>query len=382
MGKTTNGLEELVQSFIAGDGKTKSVLDGLKIFHFDIAKELISDKKHNLFVDLDDLFFELECMLDRDFGGKNYDFIYDQIVTIGEFISSKIVSNYLHSIDYRNKWVDARNFIVTDNNFREARVDWETTENLIRQKLRPFCVKNTVITQGFIGKDINNDNTTLGREGSDYSAAIFAYCLDAEQVTIWKDVAGVMNADPKRMPDAVKLDHLSYRMAIELAYYGASVIHPKTIQPLQSKNIPLYVNSFIDPGSEGTIVDNTDKSDTQSCFIFKDEQMLIQLSTKNFSFIVEENLRQVFDILASQRVRVNLMQNSAISFELCADFDPKKIEALEKALGENYNIRIKPGCRLITVYNADFSANYEDIVSNGSVLLEQHNSRVIQWVIG
>jgi aspartate kinase len=245
MGKTTNALEQLVAGFWNNDQSTKQIsLETLKTFHFNIAKDLISDPKHYIFSDLEDLFMELECLVEKPVPQISYDEVYDSIIGYGELLSTKIVSDYLQSIDIRNKWVDARNFIQTDSNFREGRVNWQITEDTVQSILLPYIERNTVITQGFIGKDTHNRSTTLGREGSDYSAAIFAYCLNANTVTIWKDVAGVMNADPKRFPSAIKLDAINYNQAIELAYYGASVIHPKTIQPLKSKNIPNFTQYF------------------------------------------------------------------------------------------------------------------------------------------
>lgn len=382
MGKTTNHLENLVAAFWSADANQKSLLiNELKEFHFDIAKDLIQDKKHHIFSDLEDLFMELECLVDKNYKEVTYDEIYDGVVCYGELLSTKIVSDFLHSIDVKTKWVDARNFIQTDSNFREARVLWEQTEETINRILKPFVDRSIVITQGFIGRDEKNNTTTLGREGSDYSAAIFAYCLNAKDVTIWKDVAGIMNADPKRFENAVKIDQLNYNQAIELAYYGASVIHPKTIQPLKSKNIHLNVNSFINRFDKGTIVDNDSKDLNVECYIVKDQQTLISISTKNYSFIAEDNLSAIFEWFAVHKVRINVMQNSAISFSACCDTKENKINDLVNALGKDYIVESQSNCQLLTVYNASNEINLPSNYANQTVLLKQILGKTVQMVL-
>ncbi|MBC7425648.1 MAG: aspartate kinase, partial [Bacteroidia bacterium] len=353
MGKTTNSLENLVNAFYSGDTDINPIFAEIKAFHYNIISELIPDSKAPIHTDIEDLFLEMECMLERGVGKDDYDMIYDQIVSYGELISTRIVSDYLQSAGIRNKWVDARNFIITDSTYREGRVNWEETSRIIDRKLKPIAERSLVITQGFIGKDNFNNTTTLGREGSDYSAAIFAYCLKAESLTIWKDVAGVMNADPKRLADAVKLEQINYNQAIELAYYGASVIHPKTIQPLQSSDIPLYVSSFINPDEKGTVVNNDRSGGLPSCYIFKDEQSLISVSTRNFSFIAEDNLGDLFTLFSECRIRINVMQNSAISFSVCVDTDERKINMLKERLSEDFIVSVTTGCMLVTVYNSN-----------------------------
>ncbi len=382
MGKTTNHLENLVAAFWSADTNQKSLLiNELKEFHFEIAKDLIQDKKHHIFSDLEDLFMELECLVDKNYKEVTYDDIYDGVVCYGELLSTKIVSDYLHSIDVKTKWVDARNFIQTDSNFREARVLWEQTEETINRILKPFVDRSIVITQGFIGRDEKNNTTTLGREGSDYSAAIFAYCLNAKDVTIWKDVAGIMNADPKKFENAVKIDQLNYNQAIELAYYGASVIHPKTIQPLKSKNIHLNVNSFINRFDKGTIVDNDSKDLNVECYIVKDQQTLISISTKNYSFIAEDNLSAIFEWFAVHKVRINVMQNSAISFSACCDTKENKINDLVNALGKDYIVESQSNCQLLTVYNASNEINLPSNYANQTVLLKQILGKTVQMVL-
>ncbi|MDP2174814.1 MAG: aspartate kinase [Bacteroidota bacterium] len=382
MGKSTNKLEELVDAFWSNNQVLKqSIISELKAFHFEIAESLIDDRKHHIFSDLEDLFLELECLVEKKYNEVTYDEMYDGIVCYGELLSTKIVSDYLHSINIKSKWVDARNFIQTDNNFREASVKWEETFETINRILKPFIDRSIVITQGFIGRDDKNNTTTLGREGSDYSAAIFAYCLDAQDVTIWKDVAGVMNADPKRFDDAIKLDTINYNQAIELAYYGASVIHPKTIQPLKSKNISLYVNSFLNTNDKGTTVNNESGSLHNECYIIKEQQTLISISTRNFSFIAEDNLSNIFEIFAKHKVRINVMQNSAISFSACCDSKENKINDLISELSHDFNVTKNENCVLLTIYNSKDEYQLPQPYLSKNILLKQILGHTIQVVL-
>lgn len=381
MGKSTNKLEELVMAFWKNNDKKTQIIQELKDFHFGIARDLINDPKHHIFSDLEDLFMELECLVEKKYPNAGYDEIYDGIICYGELLSTKIVSDYLMSADIRNKWVDARNFIQTDSNFREARIHWTETEEIVKRILAPYVNRSVVITQGFIGRDSNNNTTTLGREGSDYSAAIFAYCLEARDVTIWKDVAGVMNADPKRFSDAVKLDAINYNQAIELAYYGASVIHPKTIQPLKSKNISLYVNSFLNINDIGTVVNNSADNLKDQCYIIKENQTLLSISTRNFSFIAEDNLSHIFESFAQFNVRINVMQNSAISFSACCDTKEDKIEQLTQMLNSDYQVEVLKDCTLLTVYNAKQSNDLPAFLSDKKVRLHQELGTASQIVL-
>jgi aspartate kinase len=382
MGKSTNKLEELVAAFWDNNKDLKqTIISELKTFHFEIAESLIEDPKHHIFSDLEDLFLELECLVEKKYNAVSYDEMYDGIVCYGELLSTKIVSDYLHSINVKSKWVDARNFIQTDNNFREASVKWDETMETINRILKPFVDRSIVITQGFIGRDDKNNTTTLGREGSDYSAAIFAYCLDAQDVTIWKDVAGVMNSDPKRFEDAVKLDTINYNQAIELAYYGASVIHPKTIQPLKSKNIHLYVNSFIKTNEKGTVVNNESSNLLKECYIIKEQQTLISIATRNFSFIAEENLSNIFEIFAKHKVRINVMQNSAISFSACCDSKENKIKEMMLELSKDFNVEIKENCTLLTIYNSKDEYQMPEPFTTKNTLLKQILGHTIQIVL-
>lgn len=382
MGKITNKLEELVEAFWKNETEKKqTIIQELKAFHFEIAANLIADKKHHIYSDLEDLLMELECVVEKKYNNTSYDEIYDGIICYGELLSTKIVSDYLQSIEVKNKWVDARNFIQTDSNFREGRVKWLETEETVKRILKPYVDRSIVITQGFIGRDEQNNTTTLGREGSDYTAAIFAYCLDAQDVTIWKDVAGVMNADPKTFENAIKLNEINYNQAIELAYYGASVIHPKTIQPLKSKNIQLYVNSFIHMNDEGTVVKNNAENLNSECYIVKNNQTLLSISTKNYSFIAEDNLSAIFDAFAKYKVRINVMQNSAISFSACCDTKEDKITEMLTALAAEYHIEQKPNCTLLTIYNAKKENAIPAVFNTMQVLLNQELGIARQLVL-
>jgi aspartate kinase len=381
MGKTTNKLEELVMAFWKNTDKKTQIIEDLKEFHFNIAKNLIEDPKHHIFSDLEDLFMELECLVEKKYPNAGYDEIYDGIICYGELLSTKIVSDYLMNIEIRNKWVDARNFIQTDSIFREARILWNETEEIIQRILAPYINRSTVITQGFIGRDTQNNTTTLGREGSDYSAAIFAYCLNAKDVTIWKDVAGVMNGDPKLFKNALKLNGINYNQAIELAYYGASVIHPKTIQPLKSKNISLFVNSFLNVDDVGTVVNNQSNDLSEECYIIKERQTLLSISTKNFSFIAEDNLSYIFNAFAQFNIRINVMQNSAISFSACCDTKEDKIDNLIQKLKDDYNIEKLTDCTLLTVYNAKRQNEIPDFLKDKKTLLHQELGTVSQVVL-
>ncbi|MCK9481848.1 MAG: aspartate kinase [Bacteroidia bacterium] len=380
MAKTTNLLEHVVDSFLNKKSDLNDTIKEFATFHIKICKDLFADTNHPIFNELDNLFLELECMTEKEVK-DDFDFVYDQIVSLGELISTKIISAYLLSQGIKNKWVDARNFIFTNSNFREANVNWTETEHIIVSKLKPFAERSMVITQGFIGKDRNNATTTLGREGSDYSAAIFAWCLNAESVTIWKDVAGVMNADPKKFNDAEKIDSLSFDQAIELAYYGASVIHPKTIQPLKSKGIPLFVKSFIDPSKPGTIVSEGSENKTEkTCYIFKENQCLLTLKTRDFSFVAENNLQEIFRILAANKVRVNVMQNSAISFKAIVDCDERKLTNIEKDLSYSFEVKLLNHLRLISIYNHADSGIPPSLTNGKNIVLEQKTSKVLHLV--
>jgi aspartate kinase len=380
MGKTTNSLELLAQAYFKNDPSKYTLFKEVKKFHDEIISGLLITKESQTYTDIENLFIELDCELEN-VADSNFDKVYDQIVSYGELFSSKILSAYLNESGIKNRWMDAQNFISTDNTYREGKIDWEYTQLLISKKLKPIVKKQMVVTQGFIGKNKDNFTVTLGREGSDYSAAIFAFGLDAEQVTIWKDVAGVMNADPKKHEDAIKIDAISYPSAIEMAYYGATVIHPKTIQPLQSKKIPLFVKSFLDPTADGTIVGiEKDAENLPPTIISKSNQALISISSKDFSFIVEDNLSNIFTVFAALKVKINLMQNSAISFIVCLDNETHKIDKLLKNLGNAYNLSIKEGLELLTISNYTENS-LKKLLDGKHILIEQKTEKNIQVVV-
>ncbi|MCU0423736.1 MAG: aspartate kinase [Bacteroidia bacterium] len=380
MGKTTNALEQLVNAHYHNDGQTKQRLyKEIKSFHDSIINGLLQNTSLHAYYDIDNLFIELECLLESESEGS-YDYNYDQIVSYGEIFSTRIVSTYLNESGIKNRWIDARNFINTDNTYREPKVDWLSTKNVIEKKLKPIVHKQLVVTQGFIGQNKEHNTVTLGREGSDYSAAIFAFGLEAESVTIWKDVAGVMNADPKKFEAAIKLDELNYTHAIEMAYYGATVIHPKTIQPLQSKNIPLYVKSFINPHEKGTVVSTYANEKLIPSFISKTKQTLLSISSKDFSFIVEDNLSTIFNLFAEHHMKINLMQNSAISFSVCIDDKGDELEKLKSDLSIDFNVKTNNDVELITVMHYNEEA-IKQATTGKTILLEQRTRATIQFVL-
>lgn len=383
MGKTTNMLETLANAYFHRKPECKKIFKEIKSFHEEIIADLINDP-HDYY-EVDNLFIELECLIEKTPEEKlDYDKVYDRIVPFGELISTKIVSTFLSRDGYPCRWIDARNFVITTDRHRSANVKWEVSTPLIANSLSPILHKQTVITQGFIGRNELHENTTLGREGSDYSAAIFAYALDAESVTIWKDVEGVMNADPKRFDKAQLIEELSYNEAIELAYFGASVIHPKTIQPLKSKGIPLYVKSFVNTEAAGTKVMEHPSGTLNNiqCYIVKDNQCLIKISTRDYSFIVEDNLLDIFKAFATVGIQMNLMQNSAISFVACINNDELKIEELNNILQQKFNTEIMDDLKLFTVFNYDENnSEVEELTSDYKQVLEQRSNSSLQLVL-
>jgi aspartate kinase len=379
MGKTTNALEEFTQALFKDLTAAESLLNKIKAYHFEILHQLFDDKNHAVYTDLHNSFVELDWMLD-EMPAQAYDHTYDQVVSMGEILSTKIVNHYLNHVGIKNLWVDVRDFIHTDNNYREAAVDWKATELLFATNSQQYFKNHAIcITQGFIGGTSENFTTTLGREGSDYTASIIAHLSNAEQVTIWKDVAGVMNADPKKFKDAVLLPHLTYHDAVELTYYGATVIHPKTIKPIQNKHIPLYVRSFLNYHETGTIINDTPTQQLQACYIHKPDQLLLSLSGKDFSFIVEENISRIFAVLASFRIKVNLMQNSALSFSICIDNTSKR-EAIIAQFKEDFYVRYNQDIELFTVRHYHTDA-LEKIINGSEIILEQRSRNTLQLVI-
>ncbi len=375
MGKTTNALEEVVKDYLEGF-KIPQSLTAVKEYHRHILEELFPNKQAEVHFKTETLFDELQNFLNHN-KSTQYDFVYDQIVSFGELISTSIVSEYLNSQNIRTNWLDARNFLKTDSTYRDAQVNWEKTQELIQENVDPAKLN---ITQGFIASDPNNFTTTLGREGSDYSAAIFAYCLNAENVTIWKDVPGVLNADPRFFNKAQLLNQISYEEAIELAFYGASVIHPKTLQPLQRKEIPLFVRSFLNPTREGTAVSKGHAIlPAVPCFIVKKDQVLISLSSLDFSFIVEENMSEIFRLFHQYQMKVDLIQNSAISFRVCVDNKFNQLEKLIQHLKARFKVSYQTGVSLYTIRHFNEEA-IRGLEKDKKVLLKQLTQNTVQMV--
>ncbi len=380
MGKTTNKLELLAQAYFKGTDEMQLVLDDLKQFHFSILEELFQDRSDKVFDEIENLFTEITWCLEEPVS-DNYNYHYDQMVCMGELLSTKIISAYLNHSGVNNRWEDARNFIQTDNNYREGKVDYELSQQLVYSHLMPlFSSISLIVTQGFIGGTSENYTTTLGREGSDYTAALLAYFTNAKQVTIWKDVDGVLNADPKYFKNTSKIDELTYHDAIELTYFGTSVIHPKTIKPLQNKNIPLYVKSFIHPQAPGTVIKHSVNRVNVTSYIFKENQILISIQPKDFSFIAEDNMGEIFNSLSKFKVHANMIQNSAISLSICVDNDPFKLDPLINALQQSFKVLYNKNVQLMTIRN--YNQDIINSLSEGKlVLLEQRTRNTHQMVL-
>ncbi len=375
MGKTTNAMEEVIDAYFNNKKEVPAQLEKSVVYHYSILEGLFP-KGHRVYTEVKGLFAELKGFLAWNKSPK-YDFVYDQIVCYGELISTTIVSAYLEESGIRNTWLDARDLIKTDASYRDARVNWEDTQKAIKAGVD---AKALTITQGFIGSDSNNFTTTLGREGSDYTGGIFAYCLDANSLTIWKDVPGVLNGDPRVFENTELLHQISYEEAIELAFYGASVIHPKTLQPLQRKEIPLYVKSFINPKEVGTAVTKGQPLVPQvPCYIVKKGQVLISLSSLDFSFMMEDNIGEVFKLLAQYKMKVDLIQNSAISFSLCVDNKFKNLEELVKHLKGKFKVELREGVSLYTIRH--FTPRVLELfLVHKNVLLKQVAQNTVQLV--
>ncbi|MDB2588474.1 aspartate kinase [Bacteroidia bacterium] len=382
MGKTTNSLEKLISAAYNKSAEVSELLLSVKMTHLSIVKELFNEDEVMYFNEIENLFLELECMLENEQLLEDYDFLYDQVVGFGELISTRIISGYLLKIGVRNQWVDARNFIITDSRHRDARVQWEETAKVIQHRLEPLSKKNLLITQGFIGRGSKGETTTLGREGSDYSAAIFGKLLRAESVSIWKDVEGVLNADPKKFDNTVLIPELTYNDAIELAYYGASVIHPKTIQPLKAVGIPLYVRSFLNLEKQGTRVFEGHGSLNVSCKILKEDQTLIEIVSRDFTFIAENHLRDIFELFTNHKVRVNIMQNSAIHFRCVIDAKENQHSPLLEALASmGFKVSTERGHKLLSIYQPKIGEARAEADTIGNVIMEQQMEQTAHFLI-
>jgi len=379
IGQTTNKLEELLNSFFHRHGTHLQLFDEIKQFHFHLLDELFEDKNHPIFDDVLNTFVEIDWIIEED-PQDPYDYLYDQIVSIGEMVSTKILSAYFEKCGLPTKWIDVRNYIHTDNTYRDARVDWKKTEAAIQKDIPAMMQSFIPITQGFIGGTSENFTTTLGREGSDYTAAIFAACLNARALTIWKDVPGILNADPKWFSSTELIPELSYLDAIELSYYGANVIHPKTIKPLENKEIPLYVRSFINVNGNGTRIHKNTESLSVPSFIFKVNQALISILPNDFSFIVEDNLSHIFNAFHKHKVKINMMHNSAVSFSVSVDNQEDQVTALIEELRKDFSVSYLSNLELVTIryYNQE---TIDRVLVDKEVILEVKDSYTCQMLI-
>lgn len=377
MGKMTNAMERLVEAYFNQSTEVNKIYAEIAKFHKSILGELFSEG-HIAFNEVDAVFATLKEKLDTP-PSKTYNFEYDQVVSYGEILSTTIINLYLNNYGILSEWVDIREIIQTDSNYREANVDYSVSAEKALNTFNNGDL-NVYVTQGFLGATTNSHTTTLGREGSDYTAALLASFLNAESVTVWKDVPGVLNADPKWFDETEKLDKLTYTDAIELAFYGASVLHPKTIQPIKKSNIPLFVKSFVNPAEEGTVIGNFEYDRLIPSFIFKVDQVLINIHPENLSFIAENNMERIFNILSKYGLKVNLMQNTAVSFKICVNNDSTRIPSVLDELGKHYETSVEQGLELITIryYDQD---TIDRVLVEKEVILEQHSARTVQMVV-
>jgi len=377
MGKTTNALELVVKNYFENKNELQYSINQIFEFHNTVLLELFSEKNYEVFKDIKLIFDNLKVFLKRN-KSPNYSFVYDQVVPCGEILSTKIISAFLNLSGVKSNWLDSRELIKTDSNYRDADIHWKLTQKNISENIDK---KKLNITQGFIGSNQNNFNTTLGREGSDYSAAIYAYCLNAQSLTIWKDVPGVLNADPRVFKNPILLDYISYTEAIELAFYGASVIHPKTLQPLQKKEIPLFVKSFLNPKGKGTAISRGIKIKPEvPCFIVKRNLNLLKLSSLDFSFIVEENISEIFQVLHENKMKVDLIQNSAISFSVCIYDKFNRLKELLSILKATFKVECVENVNLFTIRHFDEKSS-DEILKNNELILEQRTDDVLQLIV-
>ena len=376
MGKTTNAMEDIINAYFNDKQEIPAKVSELVDYHHAIVSDLFPNSSHAIYKEIKILIDEINGFLVWN-KSPNYNFVYDQIVGYGELLSTTIISAYLKETGISNQWLDVRNFIKTDSNYRDTTVDWERTQKNVAN----IDQKVLNITQGFLGSDDNNFTTTLGREGSDYTAAILAYCLNADSVTIWKDVPGVLIADSRYFEETQLLNNISYREAIELAFYGASVIHPKTLQPLQRKEIPLHVKSFVNPKNKGTTVGKGVGIEPKvPCFIVKKNQVLMKLSSLDFSFIVEDSISELFKLFHQHKIKVDLIQNSAISFSVCVDNKFGGLDALLQQLKSKFKVVHHENVSLYTIRHFDNKA-LESLQNGHELLLEQRGKETVQLVV-
>jgi len=379
MGKTTNALEKLTKAYFTQADDVNEIYEEIKQYHYNILFELF-DNNDPVFDEVANTFVEIDWMLE-DEPHDDYDFIYDQIVSVGELVSTRIVNAYLNKINLKSQWLDVRGYIHTDNTYRDGVVQWHKTKESILHHIPDLLEKSIVVTQGFLGGTSENFTTTLGREGSDYTASILASCLNAESVTTWKDVPGILNADPKYFEDTIKFDELSYTDAIEMTYYGATVIHPKTIKPLQNAKIPLLVKPFNDPAAAGTVIKEDGHNDfVKPVIIIKQNQVLLSLSAKDYSFISENHLSEIFRLFAQSHVKINVMQTSALSFSVCFDHDEDRFKQLLQNLNEGFKAKYNSGLTLITTRHYT-PASLKELTVGKTVLIEQVSRNTAQVVV-
>ncbi len=379
MGKTTNALERLTKAYVSGNDSLPEIFDEIKTYHYTIMEELF-EPYHPVFNDVANTFVEVDWVIE-DEPHDDYDFIYDQIVSIGELVSTRIVAAYLNQAGIKAQWIDVRGYVQTDNTYREGLVQWDKTRAAISKDIPSLLENGHVVTQGFLGGTSENFTTTLGREGSDYTASIFAACLGADSVTTWKDVPGILNADPKLFSDTVKFDELSYTEAIEMTYYGASVIHPKTIKPLQNAKIPLLVKSFSHPDEPGTSIhEGASNKFAKPVIIVKQNQVLLSISARDYSFISEEQLSTIFRLFSQSHIKVNVMQTSALSFTVCFDLREERFKKLLQALTADFKVKYNDNLTLVTVRHYS-QASLKELTEGKTILMEQLSRNTIQLVI-
>lgn len=381
-GKTTNALEKVVEAFFRKEHELAlKLLKDIEDDHFNYASELLGTSEPSLVSKLQELFTEIHWVLEEP-EGRGYDYYYDQIVSVGELLSTSIIAAYMNQQGLPTEWVDIRDVMKTDNTYRDATIEWDLTQKLASDTFLPKWNNcNVILSQGFIGSTDENNSVTLGREGSDYTAAVMANMLNAESVTIWKDVPSLLNADPKIFPNTVPIEEITFREVIEMAYYGAQVIHPKTIKPLQNKDIPLYVKCFLDKNLQGTLIHNSEKSIAYPpIMVLKTNQVLLQVTTKDYSFITEDNLSRIYTLFHDCKVKINLIQNAAISFVACVDNQPEKLESLLQALNKEYDVKRNENLFLFTVRHYTQHVLKEEL-KNRTVLLTQKTRQTIQLVV-
>jgi aspartate kinase len=381
MGKTTNALEKVVEAFFAGKKEEAlNLFNTVKETHLNTAKYLLVKNYNATERQLADFFTEVEWLL-HDKPVREFDYYYDQVVCVGELLSTAIVSAYLNEVGINNTWTDVRDIFRTDDNFRDANINWEETQENVNNNIIPlYNETNIVITQGFIGCTDENESTTLGREGSDYTAAVFANMMDATAQTIWKDVESVMNADPKQFPNAQPIYELNYDEVIEMAYYGAQVIHPKTIKPLQNKGIPLYVKCFLDPSLKGTYIHDESVKGLPPIIVVKDNQVLMHLHSLDYSFVGEKPISRLYQLLAEIKIKPNLLQSGAVSLMLCLDDRPDKIEKLAIAASELFEVQVEKGLSLLTIRHYTQSI-LNEMTNSKTIVLKQQSPDTVQVLL-